>query len=297
MSARFQSETPERSAVRLDESGCQRPVWWPLSLIGGLRLLPRVSAAGAAEPMQVALPQRLEKPELSETGWERLKDLFHREDTQSYSEEVTNVLKSAMAAALLGMVYGGVPAARLARQRFIQQSHAEVFHSRVDAIRSAHNAAIRGFVRYGWRWSWRVAAFVTLFNTVSTGLSVYRDEYAMSHYAAAGAVTGGLFRLSLGLRGLVAGSLIGSMLGVPAGVLIMAMQKLAGETIRERRRREHRELYQLKLEEWNARLHVTEDLIGQMSSSGEDQNSDLQRIQELLSLPRNEGVAGDSDSQ
>lgn len=37
---------------------------------------------------------------------------------------------------------------------------------------------------------------------------------------------------------------------VPAGVLIMAMQKLAGETIRERRRREHRELYQLKLEEW-----------------------------------------------
>lgn len=42
-----------------------------------------------------------------------------------------------MAAALLGMVYGGVPAARLARQRFIQQSHAEVFHSRVDAIVSA----------------------------------------------------------------------------------------------------------------------------------------------------------------
>lgn len=29
--------------------------------------------------------------------------------------------------------------------------------------RSAHNAAIRGFVRFGWRWSWRVAAFVTVF--------------------------------------------------------------------------------------------------------------------------------------
>lgn len=33
--------------------------------------------------------------------------------------------------------------------------------------RSAHNAAIRGFIRYGFRWSWRVAAFVTLFKYVS----------------------------------------------------------------------------------------------------------------------------------
>ena len=31
------------------------------------------------------------------------------------------------------------------------------------AQRSAHNAAIRGFLRYGVRWSWRVAVFVTLF--------------------------------------------------------------------------------------------------------------------------------------
>ncbi|KPP63865.1 CC001 protein-like [Scleropages formosus] len=268
-----------------------------------LLCLPRVHATDTppreAPPSSTTLPQHLRKPEFPDSGWERIQELFHREEMQPYSEEVTNVVKSAVAAAMLGMVYGGLPAARHARERFIQQSHAEVFQSRMDAVRSAHNAAIRGFIRYGWRWSWRVAAFVTLFNTMSMGICVYRDEYAVSHYAAAGAITGGVFRLNLGLGGVMAGSAIGAMLGVPAGAVIMAMQKLAGETIRERRRRERRELYELKLEEWSARLQVTEDLINQMSSNNQDPDSDseLQKIQELLSLPRNEGVAKDSGGQ
>ncbi|XP_029516335.1 complex I assembly factor TIMMDC1, mitochondrial isoform X1 [Oncorhynchus nerka] len=266
------------------------------------RLLPRVHAADSVAPAPVQIPSPLPslvgKPEFPDTGWDRIKDLFDRDEMQKYPEELSSVVKSTLAAALAGMIYGGLPAARHARERYIQLHQAEIYHSRVEAVRSAHNAAIRGFVRYGWRWSWRVAAFVTLFNTVSTGLSVYRDKYTLSHYAAAGAVTGGLFRLNLGLGGLVAGTAIGATMGVPAGALIIAMQGLAGETVRERRRRERRELYELKLAEWSARLQLTDDLIGDLSSSGriQDVDQDIQKIQELLSLPRNEGVAQDSDS-
>ncbi|KAK6269300.1 complex I assembly factor TIMMDC1, mitochondrial [Coregonus clupeaformis] len=266
-------------------------------------LLPRVHAAVSVAPAPVQIPSPLPslvgKPEFPDTGWDRIKDLFDRDEMQKYPEEVSSVVKSTLAAALAGMIYGGLPAARHARERFIKLHQAEIYHSRVEAVRSAHNAAIRGFVRYGWRWSWRVAAFVTLFNTVSTGLSVYRDKYTHSHYAAAGAVTGGLFRLNLGLGGLVAGTAIGATMGVPAGALIIAMQGLAGETVRERRRRERRELYELKLAEWSARLQLTDDLIGDLNSGGrtQDVDKDVQKIQELLSLPRNEGVAQDSDSQ
>ncbi|KAI1885216.1 hypothetical protein AGOR_G00217890 [Albula goreensis] len=240
----------------------------------------------------------LGRPEFPDTGWDRIKDLFDRDEMQQQSEEISNVVKSGLAAAFIGMVYGGIPAARHARERFIEQNQAEVYHSRVEAVRSAHNAAIRGFIRFGWRWSWRVAAFVTLFNMVSTGMSVYRDKYVLSHYVTAGAITGGLFRLNLGLGAAVAGTTIGAVLGMPAGALVMAMQKLSGETIRERRRRERRELYELKLAEWNTRMQLTEELIGEMSDSGRDQNtdSDVQKIEELLSLPRNEGVVRDADS-
>ncbi|KAG7463703.1 hypothetical protein MATL_G00179450 [Megalops atlanticus] len=292
------TQTPESSppSQRTDKSP-----WGQLDLLPLSLPLPRVHATDGSfpDPPPAPLPRCVGKPELPDTGWDRIKDLFDRGEMQRYPEEVTNVVKSGLTAALLGMLYGGVPAARHARERFIEQSQAEVYQNRVDAVRSAHNAAIRGFVRFGWRWSWRLAAFVTLFNTVSTGLSVYRDKYVFSHYAVAGAITGGLFRLNLGLGGLVAGSTIGAILGLPAGALIMGMQKLSGETLGERRRRERRELYERKLEEWTARLQVTEELIGEMSDTraGQDSESDAQRIDELLSLPRNEGVAGDSDSQ
>lgn len=54
--------------------------------------------------------------------------------TQSYPEELTNVLKSGVVAALAGLMYGGLPAARHARQRYIQSSQAEIYTSRVDAV-------------------------------------------------------------------------------------------------------------------------------------------------------------------
>lgn len=252
-----------------------------------------LSSTSSTHPEHISasssLPSIIGRPEFPDTGWDRIKDLFDRDPTQKYSEEVTDVIKSGAVAALAGLVYGGLPAARHARQQYIQVSQAELYTNRADAVRSAHNAAVRGFVRYGWRWSWRVAAFVTLFNSISTGLSVYRDKYTLSHYAAAGAVTGGLFRVNLGLRGLVAGAIIGTVLGIPAGALIISMQSIAGETIRERRRRERRELYELKLAEWASRLQLTDNLIGELnvSSQADETTKDLQKIEKLLSLPAN----------
>ncbi|XP_057712550.1 complex I assembly factor TIMMDC1, mitochondrial, partial [Corythoichthys intestinalis] len=245
-----------------------------------------------------ALPNNIGKPEFPDTGTDRIKDLFQKDASQSYPEEVTNVIKSGLFAALAGLIYGGLPAAYHAKQRYIQQSQAELYSSRVEAVRLAHNAAIRGFVRYGVRWSWRVAAFVTMFNSVSTGLSVYRDKYTLCNFAAAGAVTGGLFRLNLGLRGLVAGTIIGTALGIPTGAVIMSMYSMTGENVRERRRRERRELYELKLAEWTARLELTDELVGDLNaaSRAEDTERDLKKIQELLSLPQND-VVQDSSSQ
>ncbi|XP_061834642.1 complex I assembly factor TIMMDC1, mitochondrial [Nerophis lumbriciformis] len=276
-------------------------------------LLPRVHAAdmASAQPAQMpsspsstcaapahtltpsTMPDNLRKPEFPDTGWDRIKDLFQKNASESYSEEVANVLKSGFAAAILGFVYGGLPAARHAKQRYIQMSQAELYSCRVEAVRAAHNAAIRGFVRYGIRWSWRIAAFVTLFNSVSTGLSVYRDKYTLGNYAAAGAVAGGLYRLNLGLRGLVAGSIIGAVLGIPTGALILGVNSLAGENVRVKRRREREEMYEHQLAEWTTRLHLTDELIGNLNV-GSKTEKDMERIQEILSLSQNEDVGQDS---
>ncbi|XP_068612551.1 complex I assembly factor TIMMDC1, mitochondrial isoform X2 [Brachionichthys hirsutus] len=260
---------------------------------------PSSSPALARTPSPSTVPGFIGKPEYPETGWDRVKDLFAKDVTQWYSDELTDVIKSGLFAGAVGFLYGGLPAARSARQRYIQASQAELYTSRVEAVRSAHNASIRGFLRYGWRWSWRVAALVVVFNSVNTGLSAYRDKSSLSHYAAAGAVAGGLFRLTLGLRGFVAGAIIGTALGIPSGALIIGMQALTGEDVRARRKRERREIYERRLAEWSARLQLTDQLIGDLNVGSEHErtNQDARRIHELLSLPRSDEDAGDSSSQ
>lgn len=54
--------------------------------------------------------------------------------THKYPEELTSVIKSGLVAALAGMIYGGLPAARHARNRYIQVSQAEIYTSRVEAV-------------------------------------------------------------------------------------------------------------------------------------------------------------------
>uniref|UniRef100_A0A8C1QX32 Complex I assembly factor TIMMDC1, mitochondrial n=1 Tax=Cyprinus carpio TaxID=7962 RepID=A0A8C1QX32_CYPCA len=255
-----------------------------LSLLGFS--LPSVHASDSTSTQ--TLPQHLDKPEFPDTGWDRIKYLFYRSEGQIYSEELRNIVKSGIAAAVVGMVYGGLPGARHARERFIQLSQAEIYQNRVDAVRSAHNAAIRGFVRFGWRWSWRVAAFVTMFNNTAL--------FAPSHYHLPPSLSEGVLSVSCGLPCNPLSCICIPQL--PAGVVIIGLQKLGGESMHDKRQRERQELHELRVAEWNARLKLTDDLIGEMKcEKHQDTDNDLQRIEELLNQPRNEKGAKSSDSQ
>lgn len=60
--------------------------------------------------------------------------IFAYSVTHKYPEELINIVKSGIVAAFAGLLYGGLPAARHARQRYIQVSQAELYTSRVDAV-------------------------------------------------------------------------------------------------------------------------------------------------------------------
>lgn len=264
-------------------------------LCGAWGPFPRVFAAGAVAADSQSF---VEDPELrsyvsdpgsSESGWDRLRQLFVKDEQRKISKEIDYICRAALSAGIIGWAYGGIPAFIYAKRRYIEQSQAEIYHNRFDAVQSAHRAATRGFIRYGWRWSWRTAVFVTIFNTVNTGLTVYRNKDALSHFAIAGAVTGGLFRINLGLRGLVAGGIIGALLGTPMGSLLMALEKYCDETVQERRQKDRKAQQEQRLEEWRRNLQVTELLPMEIESGLEkiQPEKDAQRIEELLRLPRN----------
>nr|XP_045003760.1 complex I assembly factor TIMMDC1, mitochondrial [Jaculus jaculus] len=258
----------------------------PRRILGrALAPFPRVWAAESGALLET--PKR--PPNEPESGWARLRELFVKDEQQRLSRELEYILKAAASAGIIGWAYGGIPAFIHAKRRYVEQSQAELYHSRFDAVQSAHRAATRGFIRYGWRWSWRTGLFVTIFNTVNTGLTVYRNKSSLSHFVIAGAVTGGLFRINLGLRGLVAGGILGTLLGLPMGSLLMALQKYHGETVQERKEKDRKALHELKLEEWKTRLKVTELLPEEIESSLQKNQpeDDVKKIETLLSLPRN----------
>ncbi|ERE74768.1 protein O-glucosyltransferase 1 [Cricetulus griseus] len=185
---------------------------------------------------------------------------------QRIPKEVEYICRAAVSAGIIGWAYGGIPAFIHAKNRYIEQSQGEMFHNRFDAVQSAHRAGTRGFLRYGWRWSWRTAVFVTIFNV---------------HVA-----------VQEQLRG------VGSPLNTPVleierstpmGCLMMALQKYCDETVQERRQKDQKALREQKLEEWRRKLQHTELLPEKIASDLEKIRSEenAQRIQELLNLPRN----------
>ncbi|XP_034270181.1 complex I assembly factor TIMMDC1, mitochondrial [Pantherophis guttatus] len=226
---------------------------WPLTGLGEENAAPVPELFGSLE----GSPPSLQSPD---AGWERLRELFRRNEQQEYPEESIYIVKATFTAGIVGFVYGGVPGYVNAKKQYIEQCGGQLYHNRLDAVQSMQRIANRGFIRYGWRWSWRVAAFVAIFNTVNTGLSVYRDKSTLGHYTIAGACTGSLFRMNLGLRGLIGGSVIGGVLGGSLGTLLMGLQKVAGETFIDRKKRKKSELHALKIEKWEASLEIPEDI-------------------------------------
>ncbi|XP_026519858.1 complex I assembly factor TIMMDC1, mitochondrial [Notechis scutatus] len=225
----------------------------PLTGLGEENAAPDSEPLGALE----GSPPWLQPPN---SGWERIRELFRRNDQKEYPEESLHIVKAAFTGSLVGFVYGGIPGYLNAKKQYIEQCEGELYHNRLDAVQSMQRSAIRGFIRYGWRWSWRVAAFVAIFNTVNTCLSVYRGKSTLGHYTIAGACTGSLFRMQLGLRGLIGGSVIGGLLGGSLGTLLMGLQKVSGETFIERKKRTKSELHALKMAKWEATLDILEDI-------------------------------------
>jgi len=71
------------------------------------------------------------------------------------------------------------------------------------------------------------------YSGIITCMSVYRGKSSIYEYLAAGSITGSLYKVSLGLRGMAAGGIIGGFLGGVAGVTSLLLMKASGTSMEE----------------------------------------------------------------
>ncbi|XP_036324607.1 RPII140-upstream gene protein [Rhagoletis pomonella] len=173
------------------------------------------------------------KPDLNETGWERLKDMFKVDEFGSISSELNSVYQSGFVGFLFGAVYGGVINSRTAYMDFMENNQATAFKSHLDAKRKLQDQVTMSFAKGGFKWGWRIGLFTTSYFGIITCVSVYRGKSSIFEYIGAGLITGGLYKVNLGLRGMVAGGIIGGLLGSVAGAASLALLYASGTSMEE----------------------------------------------------------------
>lgn len=64
-------------------------------------------------------------------------------------------------------------------------------------------------------------------------MAVYRNKSSIVEYLAAGGITGSLYKVNMGLRGMAVGGILGGALGGVAGLLSLLVLRLSGTSMEE----------------------------------------------------------------
>lgn len=82
-------------------------------------------------------------------------------------------------------------------------------------------------------WGWRLALFSTSYVAITTTISVYNGKSSIWEYLTAGVITGSTYKMNMGLRGMVAGGLVGGAFGTVAGCASLLILKATGKSMEE----------------------------------------------------------------
>ncbi|XP_055905640.1 RPII140-upstream gene protein [Eupeodes corollae] len=175
----------------------------------------------------------LERPPSKETGLDRIKEMFKVDEFGSISPELNAVYQAGFVGFLFGGIYGGFINSRTAYEDFMNNNQASAFKSHLDAKRKLQNEFTVSFAKGAFKWGWRVSLFTTSYFGIITLISVYREKSSIYEYLAAGGITGGLYKMNMGLKGMTAGGIIGAAFGGIAGLASLGVLKLSGTSMEE----------------------------------------------------------------
>ncbi|XP_034943285.1 RPII140-upstream gene protein [Chelonus insularis] len=173
------------------------------------------------------------KDEKQPIGWEGIKALFKKDKNGEINSALLNLSNASLFCTLCGGLYGSALGSQKAFHDFIQNNDATKFPSHIEAKRKLQDNVFLGMGRHGLKWAIKVGSFSTVFMTTVTLLTAYLGGHGVTEYILAGSLTGTLYKINMGIRGMIAGCIVGTSLGSAAGVIFNFIFWLSGSNLRE----------------------------------------------------------------
>ena len=169
----------------------------------------------------------------NESGWDRLYLMYSRDEFGALSPELNSVLQASYMGIFVGFLYGGITTSRIAYMNFMERNEATAFQSHFEAKKKLQDQVTVGFAKGAFKWGWRLGLFTGTYVLLTTTIAVYRGHSSLIEYIVAGGVTGATYKCGLGLRGIIVGGGLGSVLGGIAGLASLGILKMSGMTMEE----------------------------------------------------------------
>ncbi|KAI8428542.1 hypothetical protein MSG28_007310 [Choristoneura fumiferana] len=104
-------------------------------------------------------------PDISETGRDRLKKMFYRNEYDEVSPELRTVVQSGLCGVFFGACMGGFAKSRDAYLYFIENNQATIFQTTMEAKKKLQDYVMIGFAKGAYHWGWRLGIFTGTFRT------------------------------------------------------------------------------------------------------------------------------------
>ncbi|XP_076683724.1 RPII140-upstream gene protein [Andrena cerasifolii] len=167
-----------------------------------------------------------------EIGMDRIKGMFEVKDGH-LTKELQAIITSSVSAIIGGFLIGGITRSWHVPEAFIEENQASQFFNRRDAQRQMQYKFAMAFIKGGANVAIKLGLFCFIFSTSSTCLYVYRGKFDLMNFTSAGALTGCLFKMNMGIRGALAGSFVGTTLGTVYGCLTLGLLYITGTKIED----------------------------------------------------------------
>jgi len=167
----------------------------------------------------------------NETAMDRLHSMWSwGQKPGSLSWELDQLFFYVKLTAYGGFIMGTFFGSRNASDEFQRKNKHTKWPTKFTASRRYLDATFLGGVKYGTFMGLRTGAFTALYMGTVMSVSVYRNKTSVWEHLAAGGLAGSIMRMNMGLKGMFAGGLLGTILGSCAGILLTGAAWALGET-------------------------------------------------------------------